>query len=106
MLALVADRVQELTVSREQTGTVGFGLVTLLAQTELDGEPVDGRELLDLLVAGAERSQTDLLRELGKVWIGQQGYVTEELVDRVTILRMKKKGICFFNFPCTSLRPL
>lgn len=41
MLALVADGVQQLAVGAEQTGTVGLHLTVLLAQTELDGEPVD-----------------------------------------------------------------
>lgn len=41
MLALVADGVEQLAVGAQQTGTVGLDLTVLLAQTELDGEPVD-----------------------------------------------------------------
>lgn len=40
-LRLVADRVQELTVGRQQTGTIGLDFTIFLAQTELDSEPVD-----------------------------------------------------------------
>jgi len=84
VLALVAQRVQEFTVSREQTGAVGFDLRPFLAEAELHREPVDGRQLLDLLVRGAEGCQTDLLRELGEARIGQERHVAQEFVNAVS----------------------
>lgn len=41
MLALIADGMEQLTVGAQQTSTVGLDLTVLLAQTELNGEPVD-----------------------------------------------------------------
>lgn len=41
MLALVANRVQQLTVGAQQTGAVGLDLAVFLAETELNSEPVD-----------------------------------------------------------------
>lgn len=43
VLGLVADGVQQFSVGRQQTGTVGLDFVVFLAQTELYGEPVDLR---------------------------------------------------------------
>lgn len=41
MLTLIADGMEQLTVGTQQTSTVGLHLTVLLAQTELNGEPVD-----------------------------------------------------------------
>lgn len=87
VLALVAQRVQQLAVGRQQASTVSLDLGTLLAKTEFDGEPIDGRQLLDFLIRGTERRQTNLLRELSKARIGQKRHVTQELVDAVSASR-------------------
>lgn len=58
-LGFVADRVQQFTVGGQQTGSVRLDFAILLAQAELDGEPVDLRtnetateiRLCDLFVA-------------------------------------------------------
>lgn len=41
-------------------------------------------QFLDVLVGRSQRSQTDLLRELSELRIGQQRNVTQQLVTRVS----------------------
>lgn len=84
VLGLVGDGVEQFAVGGQQAGAVGLHLAVLLAEPELDGEPVDGGQLLDLLVGGTEGGETDLLGELGEAGVRQQWHVTEQLVDAVT----------------------
>lgn len=58
--------------SQKQTGFTGF-----------IGRDTHGGQFLDVLVRRAQRRQTDLLRELSELWIGEQRNVTEQLVTRV-----------------------
>lgn len=46
------------------------------------GPPYRG-QFLDVLIRGPQRGQSDLLGELGELWIGQQGDVSQQLVTRV-----------------------
>jgi hypothetical protein len=63
-----------------------------LDQTELHGVPVAGGELLDLLIARAERGQADLLTEVREVWISEHGGMTQELVADVLRCEMSNEG--------------
>ena len=72
----------------EEAGAVGPDLAVLLAQTELHREPVDGGELLDFLVRGAEAGEADLLTELGEPRVSKQRGVTDELMENVPETRI------------------
>lgn len=68
-------------------------------------------QFLNILIRRSQGSQTDLLRELSKLWICQQRNVTQQLVTRVTeskhqhnqkclhrvTLSYKENLILFFN---------
>lgn len=85
MLAFAArERVKELAVGGQKAGAVGFHIRPFLAEAELDGEPINRGQFLDFLVGGAERSEADLLGELGEAWIGQQRHMPQELVDAIS----------------------
>jgi len=43
-------------------------------------------QLLDFFVGGTQRGQSNLLRELGEAGIGQQGHVTQQLVNGVAVM--------------------
>ena len=72
---------------REQSGAVDLQLIVLLRQTELNGEEVAGGQLVHLLIVGAQRRQANLLRELRKALVGEQGTVAEQLVAAVRLWR-------------------
>ena len=55
----------------------------LSGDAELDGEPVAGGQLLDVVVAGAQAGQANLLAELGKGGVSEERDVAEELVTDV-----------------------
>ena len=67
----------------QEPGPVGLKLPVLPRDAELDGEPVAGGQLLYVVIRGAERGQTDLLTELGKGGVSEQGHVTQELVTDI-----------------------
>lgn len=46
-------------------------------------------QFLNLLIGGAQRGESDFLRELGERCVGQQRHVSQELVD--AIAEKKKK---------------
>ena len=55
----------------------------LSGDAELDGEPVAGGQLLDVLVGGAQGGEPDLLGELGEGRVGEERHVTKQLVAHV-----------------------
>ena len=67
----------------EQAGPVGLQFSLLPGDPELDGEPVAGGQLLDVVVAGAQAGQANLLAELGKGGVSEERDVAEELVTDV-----------------------
>lgn len=73
---LVRDAVLELTNATENASTVGLDAVGLPAEAKLDGEPVNCRKLLNLALTCAERSQSNLLRKVGKVLMCKHRRVT------------------------------
>ncbi len=48
------------------------------------------RKFFDVVVAGTERRESDLLRELGEGRIGKEGNVTDQLVADVRLRRVKR----------------
>ena len=73
----------QLPEGREQAGTVGLQLPLLSGDAKLNGEPVAGGELLDVVIAGAQAGQTNLLAELGKGGVSKERDVAEEFVTDV-----------------------
>ena len=57
----------------------------LSGDAELDGEPVAGGQLLDVVVAGAQAGQANLLAELGKGGVSKERDVAEEFVTDVRL---------------------
>ena len=55
----------------------------LLAQSKLHSEPVDGGQLLNLLVSSSQTGQTYLLTKLGKPRVGKQRSVTNQLMQHI-----------------------
>lgn len=86
----VGHGVTQLGDRRQQAGAVDFELVALLAEAKLDGEEVAGGQLVHFLLAGAQRGQSELLRELGKVAVGQQRAVAQNLVATVWLGRVER----------------
>lgn len=48
-------------------------------------------QFLNVLVRRSQRSQTDLLRELSELGVGQQRHVTQQLMTRVTATKRQQK---------------
>ena len=69
----------------EQAGTEGLQLALLPGDAELDGEPVAGGELLDVVIAGAQAGQANLLAELGEGGVSKEGDVAQQLVADVRL---------------------
>ena len=67
----------------QEPGPVSLELPVLPRDAELDGEPVAGGQLLNVVIRGAERGQADLLTELGEGGVSEQRHVTQELVTDV-----------------------
>lgn len=63
--------------------TIPLDLPLLPARPELQSVPVQGSQLGDLLVCGAEREQPDLVGEVGDLLVGEHGHVADDLVDDV-----------------------
>ena len=75
----------QLPEGREQAGTVGLQLPLLSGDAKLNGEPVAGGELLDVVIAGAQAGQANLLAELGKGGVSKERDVAEEFVTDVRL---------------------
>ena len=73
----------QLSEGGQEPGPVGLELPVLPSDAELDGEPVAGGQLLNVVIGGAERGQADLLAELGEGGVSEQRHVTQELVTDV-----------------------
>jgi hypothetical protein len=61
-------------------------------EAELHRVPITGGELLDLLVAGPERGQADLLAEVSEVSIGEHRRVSNQLVADICKEREREGG--------------
>ena len=82
-LRLARQTPLQLPEGREQAGTVGLQFSLLPGDPELDGEPVAGGQLLDVVVAGAQAGQANLLAELGKGWVSKERDVAEQFMTDV-----------------------
>ena len=67
----------------EKTGAVSLQLPVLSGDAELDGEPVAGGQLLDVLVGGAQGGEPDLLGELGEGRVGEERHMTKQLMTNI-----------------------
>lgn len=55
-------------------------------------------KFLNVLIRRSQRSQTDLLRELSELWIGQQRHMTQQLMTRVTESKHEQKQARYHEF--------
>ena len=69
----------------EQAGTEGLQFSLLPGDPKLDGEPVAGGQLLDVVIAGAQAGQANLLAELGKRWVSKERDVAEQFMTDVRL---------------------
>ena len=85
-LGLPGQAPLQLSERGQEPGPVSLELPVLSRDAELDGEPVAGGQLLNVVIGGAERGQADLLTELGEGGVSEQRHVTQELVTDVLIM--------------------
>ena len=83
----------QLPEGREQAGTIGLQLPLLSGDTKLNGEPVAGGELLDVVIAGAQAGQTNLLAELGKGGVSKERDVAEQFVTNVRLRSVHRGAV-------------
>ena len=72
----------KLAKAREYTGSIRFEfVVVLLANAELNCEPVASSQSFDLIVRRTERSQANLLREPSETLVRQQRCVAKQFMN-------------------------
>jgi len=89
---LIAQAVSQLSERRQQTGAESLRFAILFAESEFDGEPVEGGEFFYPFVRGAQRQKTNLLRELGEGRVGEERNVPQQLVTNVRLRRVQRLG--------------
>ena len=77
----------------EEPGPVGLELPVLARDPELYGEPVAGGQLLDVVVAGAQAGQANLLAELGKGGVSKERDVAEQFVTNVRLRSVHRGAV-------------
>ena len=92
-LGLVSDAIGEFTDTGQDAGTVGLGDASLIAHAELDCEPVDGSEALELDLAGPERCKADLLTEVRELLMCEHGSMAHQFVDNIGLRRVKRLSV-------------
>lgn len=71
--------------AREKTGAERLYFAFLLAKAKLNGEPIAGGQLFNILVRGAQAGEANLLGEAGKAWVSKQRRMAKELVANVRL---------------------
>ena len=84
-LRLIRHTIGELADTGQNTSAVGLVLPILLAHSKLNCEPIDGSESSKFNLAGTERGQSDLLREISKLLMRKHGRMSHQLVDDIRL---------------------